>query len=245
MTVLVTGGTGVLGSHVVELLRGRATPARVLSRTRGDVVGDLVTGEGLAEAFDGVETVVHCASEPRQPEHDVQAAAQLLLAARAAGVGHVVYVSIVGVDRVPYSYYRAKLQVEELIADGGVPWSVLRATQFHSFVPFLLDRFTVGGITLLPRGVADQPVAVEEVAQRLVDLVDAGPSGRVDDLGGPEVIPAGELARMTYAAHGVDRRVVELPFPGKAFRALRAGAHLTPQHAEGRRTYAQWLAQSS
>ena len=202
-------------------------------------VGDLLTGDGLPEAVTGVSAVVHCASDPRKPDDDLDAAVQLLLAARAAGVPHLVYVSIVGVDRVPYAYYKAKHRVEEIVEDGGVPWTILRATQFHEFVATLLDYLSRGPVALAPAGMSDQPVDVREVASRLVELVAAGPSGRVEDLGGPQVLTVTELMRTYLAAKGRRRPRVDRAVPRAAER-VPAGHHLTPAHATGRLTFAEW-----
>ncbi|MBT0993427.1 NAD(P)H-binding protein [Cellulomonas sp. DKR-3] len=249
--VLVTGGTGMLGREVVAELLRRGRAVRLLSRRPatddapgiGRVVGDLTTGAGLDTALAGVAAVIHCASEPGTPARDVEAAGRLLIAARAAGTPHLVFISIVGVDAIPYSYYRAKLEVEGLVEAGGVPWTTLRATQFHQFVPRLLDRMTVAGLTVLPGGTSVQPVEVREVAARLVDLVAAGPSGRVEDLAGPQVLSAREAYRIVAAAQGRRPRSVSVPLPGKAFAAVRAGHHLAPpDHATGRVTLAEALA---
>ena len=245
--VLVTGGTGMLGRAVVAELVGRGLPARVLSRRPGvdepagveRVVGDLTTGAGLDAAVDGVTAVIHCASAPGSPQEDVVAAGRLLLAARQAGVPHLVYISIVGVDAIPYSYYRAKLEVEELIAASDVPWTILRTTQFHQFVPPLLQRLTVGGVTIVPSATSVQPVDVGEVAARLVDLATGEPAGRVRDVGGPQVLTVDEAIKMLDAARGEHRRTVHVRLPGKSFAAIRAGHHLTPDHATGTRTFAE------
>ncbi|KRD43470.1 hypothetical protein ASE38_04305 [Cellulomonas sp. Root930] len=246
--VLVTGGTGTLGRALVHTFLDAGRPVRVLSR-RGPspavpdavewVVGDLLTGDGLREALGGVAAVVHCASDPRKPDRDLDAAVQLLLAARAAEVPHLVYISIVGVDRVPFPLYKAKRRVEEIIEDGGVPWTIQRATQFHDFVATLLEVLSRGPVAIAPAGMDDQPVDVREVARRLVELVDAGPSGRVDDLGGPEVLSTTELMRTYLAATGRRRPVWSVPVPGLG--GFRRGDHLTPENAIGRVTFARWL----
>ena len=138
MTILVTGGTGTLGRPTVERLRAAGHDVRILSRTPGPdrVVGDVTTGAGLAEAMRGVDTVLHLATsagkkDPRQTQNVVDAA-------RAAGVTHLVYISIVGVDVNPYPYYRAKLESEQIIERSGIPFTILRATQFHDFIAMFL-----------------------------------------------------------------------------------------------------------
>jgi uncharacterized protein YbjT (DUF2867 family) len=246
--VLVTGGTGTLGRALVHTLLDAGRPVRVLSRrgrTPGAPAGvewavaDLVSGDGVRDAVDGVAAVVHCASAPRKPDQDLDAAVQLLLAARAAAVPHLVYISIVGVDRVPFGYYKVKNRVEEIVEDGGVPWTILRATQFHEFVATLLDYLSRGPVAVAPAGVSDQPIDVREVAARLADLVDAGPSGRVEDLGGPQVLTTTELMRTYLAETGRRRPVWTVPVPGLG--GFRTGDHLTPEHADGRLTFADWL----
>lgn len=248
--VLVTGGTGMLGRRVVAELRRRGYAVRVLSRHPATddapgverVVGDLTTGAGLTAAVDGVRTVVHCASEPNRPAQDVEAAGRLLAAARGAGTAHLIDISIVGVDAVPYGYYRAKREVEDLVETGGVPWTILRTTQFHQFVAQLLDRLGAGPVALVPRGLRVQPIDVGEVATRLVDLVEAGPSGRVEDMGGPQVLAVGEAMRIVAAARGRRSLTLAVPIPGRTMRAFRAGRHLTPDRAVGRRTFAEAVA---
>jgi uncharacterized protein YbjT (DUF2867 family) len=247
LPVLVTGGTGTLGRALVHTLLDAGHPVRVLSRHDRSpaapveaqwVVGDLLTGHGLAQAVAGVRAVVHCASDPRKPDDDLDAAVQLLLAARAAAVPHLVYVSIVGVDRVPFPYYRVKERVEEIVEDGGVPWTILRATQFHEFVATLLDYLSRGPVAIAPAHTSVQPVEVREVASRLVQLVEAGPSGRVDDLGGPEVLTTTELMRTYLGATGRPRPVWTVRVPGLG--GFRSGDHLTPEHASGRLTFGEW-----
>ncbi|WP_018684735.1 SDR family oxidoreductase [Actinokineospora enzanensis] len=233
MTILVTGGTGTLGRDVV-----RALPeARVLSRSSGETRGDLLTGAGLADALAGVTVVVHCATTLGRK--DVAATENLVAAARRAGSPHLVYISIVGVDRVPLPYYRAKLAVERLIEASGLPYTILRATQFHQLIAKLFD---MQRLLLLYPSFSFQPVDTETVARRLAELA-AGPAqGRVPDLGGPTVRTARDLAGQYLAATG--KRAVRVPvrLPGKTFAAYRRGDHLAPDHADGKVEFAAYLA---
>ncbi|MFJ9040787.1 SDR family oxidoreductase, partial [Streptomyces sp. NPDC102406] len=185
-TILVTGGTGTLGRLVTERLGDAGHEVRVLSRHAEPYAVDLREGgPGLRRAVEGVDVIVHCASTPRGG--DERAARHLIEAARDAGVRHVVYISIVGVDRVPLRYYRAKYAVERLVEGSGLGWTVLRTTQFHAFVRTMLRGFARLPVMLLPAGVDDQPIEVAEVADRLAELAQAPPAGRVPDMGGPEV----------------------------------------------------------
>ncbi|SOD88111.1 SDR family oxidoreductase [Streptomyces sp. Ag109_G2-15] len=240
-TILVTGGTGTLGRLVTERLRADGHEVRVLSRHTQPYAVDLrAGGPGLDAALDGVETVVHCASSPRGG--DEQAADHLIAAARRAGVGHLVYISIVGVDRVPFGYYRSKLAVERRIEESGLGWTVLRATQFHDLVVTLLQGLAKPPVVLVPAGVSDQPVEVAEVADRLAELALGAPAGRVPDMGGPEVRTFDSLARAFLRATGRRRPVANLPLFGKTYRAFRAGGHLTPEQAVGKGTFEEYLA---
>ncbi|MER5490908.1 SDR family oxidoreductase [Streptomyces sp. NPDC002454] len=239
MTTVVTGGTGTLGRQVVERLRGAGEEVRVLSRRSQPYPVDLVKGTGpLDAALDGAEVVVHCASGRHGDE---LAARRLIEAARRAGVGHLVYVSIVGVDRVPLGYYRSKWAVERMVEASGSGWTILRATQFHDLVRTLLAGLAKPPVLLVPAGVADQPIAAGEVADRLAELAAGAPAGRVAELGGPEVRGLDELAAAYLAASGRRRPVVAVPLPGKVGRALRAGGHLTPDRAIGRETFEEFL----
>ncbi|WP_189785153.1 SDR family oxidoreductase [Streptomyces capitiformicae] len=240
-TILVTGGTGVLGRPLTERLRADGHEVRVLSRHAQPYAVDLVAGgSGLDAAVAGVDTIVHCATSPRGG--DEQAAANLIAAARRAGVGHLVYISIVGVDRVPFGYYRTKLAVERLVEESGLGWTVLRATQFHDLLVMLFQILSKPPVMLVPAGVSDQPVAVAEVADRLADLAVGAPAGRVDDMGGPEVLTFPELARAYLRATGRRRPLVNVPLFGKAYRGFRAGGHLTPERAVGKATFGEHLA---
>jgi uncharacterized protein YbjT (DUF2867 family) len=239
-TILVTGGTGTLGRLVTERLRADGHEVRVLSRHAQPYAVDLrAGGSGLDAAVEGVDTIVHCASAPRGDE---QAAAHLIAAARQAGVRHLLYISIVGVDAVPIGYYKAKLAVEKLVEDSGLGWTILRATQFHDLVVQALAGLAKLPVLLLPAGVSDQPVEVSEVAERLAELAVSAPAGRVDDMGGPEVRTFPSLARAYLRAAGKRRPMVDVRLAGKGYRGLRGGGHLTPERAVGKGTFEEYLA---
>ncbi|WP_222272489.1 SDR family oxidoreductase [Modestobacter marinus] len=249
-SVLVTGGTGQLGRRVVRALAADGHTVRILSRSPAAppvpgadvVVADLSTGAGLAQAVAGTTTIVHCATDPRRSGTvDVGGTERLLEAARDAGRPHVVYVSIVGVDRIPTEYYRSKLAAERTIEGFGLPWTVLRTTQFHDFVLQLLDRMTGLPVVPVPRGWRVQPIDVDEVARRLADAVAAEPAGRLPDLGGPEAFPVVELVRDRLRRTGRHRPVVKVPLPGASSAALRAGANLVPGNRSGGCTWRQFL----
>jgi len=238
--VLVTGGTGTLGRAVVSRLREAGTAYRVLSRRGGDgvVVGDLASGAGIDDAVRGATTILHLASGPR---HDIALTRTLVDAAVRSGRPHLVYISIVGVDRVPLGYYRQKLAGEGLVAGSGLPWTTLRATQFHNLLDALFTSASRIGVLPVLAGAVFQPVDVHDVATQLVELAAAEPAGRMQQLGGPEVRPMDELARAWLRARGRRRRVLPLPLPGGMARAVRAGGLTAPDAPRGTGTFEQYL----
>ena len=234
MTILITGGTGTLGRPTTELLRARGHDVRIFSRSSG---GDLATGAGLTEALAGVDTVLHLATSASKK--DVAQTQRLVDAAAAAGVTHLVYISIVGVDTVPYSYYRAKLACEKVIEASGIPFTILRATQFHSFVA-MIPRAQRRLPVIFSLNAPDQPIAVEEVAERLVELVEAGPSGLVADIGGPEQLTVRSAIDTWQRAAGTHKPVWTIPLGGRMMRAMRAGEHMPGLPGYGKGTFAQY-----
>jgi len=250
LTVLVTGGTGALGRQVVKQLRAAGSRALVLSRRAGEGDdwrrGDLATGEGLAEAVAGVDVVIHAGSATTQVSRmeaiDVAGTRRLLEAGQAAGVCHLVYVSIVGMEGIPYPYYRAKLQAEAIVKEGVVPWTILRATQFHTLMEvFLGPMAMIPGLLTLPRGWQFQPVDTADVARRLVAVAGAEPAGVLPDFGGPEVRRFDDLARSWLRVKAMNRRIVQVPVPLKFSRDFAAGRLLAPDHRDGSVTFEQYL----
>ena len=241
-TFLVTGGTGRLGALVVDRLRRAGHGVRVTSRRTGPdlFTVDWKTGAGLAAALDGVDVVVHCAASFR----DVDMDRGLAKAAADAHVSHLLYISIVGVDRIPIKYYRLKLAAEQIVEQSSVPYTILRATQFHELVRSALAVLARVPVMLVP-DVSFQSVDVSEVADRLAGLAMAQPAGRVADMGGPEIAKLTDMAREYLRSTGRRRLVVPLRLPGKAFGGLRAGYHQAPDHADGRITFAGYLAAHS
>jgi len=231
--VLVTGACGVLGSRVCAELASRGHAVRAACRhdtsvpdTVSRVPLDLATGEGLPDAVDGADAIVHCATDRRRHRRVDRDGTRLLAAAARAGGAHLVYPGIVGADLVPLPYLRSKVAAEEAVAGSGLPWSVLRSTDFHHHVWGLMARRARRPVMVVPAGMRHQPIDPQVVARRLVDLVEAGPAGRVADIGGPRRYEAAALARSYLAAAGMRRLVVRVNQPGIAGAALRAGANL-------------------
>ncbi len=246
MDVLVTGGTGRLGSRLVPRLREDGVSVRQMSRRGtgpGGVRGDLATGFDLRAALAGADVVVHAASDPRGDpwQVDVAGTRRLVQAVDRDRLRHLVYVSIVGVDRIPFGYYRAKFAAEQVLLASGLPVTLLRVTQFHHFVDELLDTARRGPVLPVPMGWRLQPVDVDEVAAHIAGLCAAPASGGVVEFGGPEALTAAELARAWAAVRAPNARVVATPVPGRMSAVVRDGAALPGGGARGRRTYVEHL----
>jgi len=237
-TIVVTGGSGTFGRHLVPLLEKSGHDVRVLSRRQGagTHVGDLATGVGLGPALAGADVVVHAASDThRLGRTDERQTANLLAASH--DVGHLLYLSIVGIDEIGFGYYRRKLACERLIEAGPAPWTILRATQFHELLAGLFTPLDRLPFAPLPLDFRCQPVAAAEVAEHVAGLVAGPPAGHTADFGGPEVSTFGELARLWRVRRGRGDRLVNLPIPGAVARAFRQGRNTCPDHADGRQTF--------
>jgi uncharacterized protein YbjT (DUF2867 family) len=213
MKIVVIGGTGRLGSKLVELLREHGQDAVAAAPDTGV---DTITGDGLATALAGASVVVDVSNSPSFEDAAVleffTTSTRNLLAAEAdAGVGHHVALSIVGADRLPDSgYLRAKVAQEQLITSSSVPYSIVRATQFFEFVDSIVAAATDGETVRVPPMLI-QPMAVIEVARAVGKIAAGAPVNGIVEIGGPEAFPMDELARRALAAHQDTRQVVSDP----------------------------------
>ena len=254
--ILVTGGTGMLGRHVVRRLREAGCDVRVLSRRKhspGDgvefVTGDLASGEGIEAAVAGVGTIVHLAGSAKGDEAKARS---LVRAASRAGVRHLVYISVIGADRVQmvsgidramFGYFGSKLAAERVVSDSGLPWTTLRASQFYDLLLMVAEQMAKLPLIPVPAGFRFQPVDTDEVAARLVELALGEPAGLVPDMAGPRVYAMADLVRGYLRARHKRRLFVPLRLPGQAARAVRAGANLSPERNVGHRTWEDFLAE--
>jgi len=201
--------------------------------------GDLITGTGIAEAVDGVDAVVHVATT--NGKRDIVMAQNLFDACLSAGVAHVVIISIVGSDAIPLGFYGQRVEVERRLVASGLPYTIQRATQFHSLVNALFSGQRFLPMLFAP-ALSFQPIDVRDVGQKLAELAGASPSGRAPDIGGPEKLTASELGRVWKDATGSRRRIVRMRLPGKTFAAFAAGHNLVDGPSFGRITFASYLA---
>jgi nucleoside-diphosphate-sugar epimerase len=254
MHVLVTGGTGALGREVVKQLIDSGHRMRVLSRKQHEgggervdwVRGDLVTGAGIELAVQGVDAIVHAASDAANPRRyqatDVLGTRRLLAMAREARVRHAVYISIVGMEGVAYPYYRSKLAAEAVVRENIVPWSVLRATQFHTLMEIFLEALSkLPRLATVPFSWKFQPVDTSDVARRLIQVMTEEPAGMLPDFGGPEVRDFKSIAVPWLAIRKPTKRLVNLWLPFKFSHQLAAGRLLCPDHRDGTVTFEQYL----
>jgi uncharacterized protein YbjT (DUF2867 family) len=240
--VLVTGGSGTLGRVLVPILQAGGHEVRTLSRTpgRGTHTGNLTTGIGVLAAAAGADLVVHAATDTRHFGRADPVQTRHLLDA-CTGAGHLLYVSIVGIEDIPYGYYKKKLACEKLLAVHRVPYTILRATQFHQMIAALLKASERLPVAPLPLDFLFQPVAADEVAGRIADLIVGSPIRRADDFGGPEVLRLDEMAHRWRAHRGRPRRLVRLPVPGQVGAGFRIGRNTAPDHREGVQTWEEFL----
>lgn len=241
MRVAVAGGTGVAGRATVEELEAAGHETVVIARSTGV---DLFTGTGLAEALEGVQAVVDTTNVDTVRRGKAESffeteSRHLVHAAREAGVGHIVALSIVGIDRVPFGYYQGKLRQEAVLAESEVPVSILRTTQFHEFAAQYLARMK-GPVVAVPRW-RSRPVSAREVGGTLASLAVSAPRDQLE-LAGPEEEHMAELVRRVAEMRGLHRRIVEFTMPGAAGRALAAGGALpNGRSLRGTQTFDQWL----
>ncbi|MCI2421263.1 NAD(P)H-binding protein [Saccharopolyspora sp. K220] len=250
MRILVTGATGMLGQQVVPVLREaghevvrmsrRPAPEGVTAWRRAD----LATGEGLEHAVGDVDAIAHLASSPYRGKYtqqtDVDGTRRLGEAARRAGVEHLLYVSIVGIDAIPWKYFKQKLAAEEHVR-GGVPWSIVRATQFYPAIDMVLGIAARLPVMPVPSKVPGQPVDTAVVASRVAEHFANGPTKEIANVCGPEVLTVQELANTWLAARGRRRATFPLHVPGALGKAFRAGALTLPDQPAPGPTWREWL----
>ncbi len=260
---LVTGGTGMLGRVLVPKLQAAGYTVRVMSRKPRPenfsdelewAQADVLTGEGLNDSVRDVDVILHGATNASRDTNNVEVRGtrNMLQAARGANLSNFLYVSIVGIDRTPFPYYRAKLDAEKIVetfrgnvsSGGNVSHSILRATQFYELMDGIL-----AGLARFPVAVIDpklnfQPVDVREVSAKLVELVGQPPQGLLPDFAGPQILQLDEMMRTWLEAKHLRRAVLKVKFPGKFAAASRQGWNTNPQQRCGKITWAEWLAEN-
>jgi len=251
--ILITGGTGDFGRHLAPLLLQRGQMVCIASR-RARRPGEwpevewaqasLGAEAGWAEALRDTPVVVHAASDAANSRAmDVDGTRRLLDHARQARVQHFFYISIVGIERHPLAYYQHKLATEHLIRASGLPWTILRATQFHSFV----DRILSAALkwpwpaAFLPLDFQFQTMATEEVAALTAEAVLTEPGGLLPDMGGPEVWRVRDMAAVWLAAQGKRKILLPLWLPLAWAKSYQLGHNTCPERKVGKMTWKEWV----
>lgn len=251
-TILVTGATGNLGSSVVKALLARQHSVRAYTRAVNPIVpdgvtvyqGDLREGTGLAEALQGVDTVLHLASkfEPGYSS-DIEGAKKLVEIARANGSPKIVYISIAGVEQSDFSYFVAKRKAEQVIEESGLPWSIVRVTQFYDYVLSLINEWSdkETNVVSIPEGTYFRAIDVPEVAQALVDLAERPAAGLLPDLGGPEVLKLEEMIEIYGRIQQREYRIQTHTIENEYFDAFHAGNRLAQTGTSAKTTWEAYL----
>jgi uncharacterized protein YbjT (DUF2867 family) len=230
MKITVMGASGLIGTKVVERLQADGHDVVAASRSSGV---DVLTGDGLADALAGADALVDVTNSPSFETDAVlqfftTSAANLVDAARRAGVGHYVALSIVGVDGLPDSgYFRAKVAQEKLITGSGIPYSIVRATQFAEFAEAIAESMTVGDEVRVPDALI-QPIAADEVAFAVARVAVGTPLNGIENIGGPQKITFEQMARDVVARKGDTKTVVVDPEARYYGAALEARSLVTP-----------------
>lgn len=252
--ILITGGTGVLGSEFVARLNPTEHTIRIMSRgTRpADVKhewaqADMGTGAGLAEAVRGVDIIINAASHPYKTQAvDVVGTQKLTEIAREAGVKHFFHISIVGIEHIPYYYYTAKVATEKAVIASGIPYSILRATQFHTLPDMFLQPLRrypwAPALMVMPPQGQFQLIDPGEVAEYALPFVLGEPSGRLQDVGGPEILRLSDITQMWMEAQGIKHPIIYTPIMRKVAAGFRKGDNTCPDHRYGKITWEDWLA---
>jgi uncharacterized protein YbjT (DUF2867 family) len=249
--VLVTGGTGTLGKAVVHRLLNLNYEVNVLSSRQNSLLpprakiinGNLATNTGLYEATHKQDTVIHCATNAKEPQIiDVKGTANLLEAMKDNQTPHIIYISIVGVDKSTYPYYQAKAKVENMITESGISFSILRATQFHDLVLQIIQSFDNKTEAIqVPAGMQFQSIDVQEVAYHLVELVEKKTEGLLPEIGGPEVLNIEAMVNTYLKVLGRKNSTETKAIKNELYDLFRSGINLCPANIYGRITWEKFL----
>ena len=246
MKVAVTGSSGVLGSAVLRALSSRGRLTIGLQRSPSTVANrraaDLSSADAVMAALEGIDVVVHTASASATPSTEVVYVQNIIEAAKRRLLAHILFVSIINVDRSrQFAYYAAKYDAETLLSDSGVPHTIVRAAQFHPFVAYLLSQSAKTPIAILPWKAAFQPIEVEALAEHLADIAQRDPVGRARDVAGPEIL-AGSYLYKTWKQHtGVTKPAIELPLPIPVFRVVSNGRLINADADRIGPSWEEWL----
>ncbi len=253
--ITITGGTGTLGSEIVkQFLEQKQEVSILTTKEKKDIQGnvniikgDLTEKNSLEPAFRDAEIVVHCASNPINPQAvDIEGTRNLLAAVNPDRLKHIIYVSIVGVNRSDYPYYVAKYEAEKLILASGFPSTILRATQFHNLVlRRLIEPADQTGdpVIRVPADMRFQSIDIKDISNKIVDLVLNDPTNAILTAGGPEISTLEEMTEVYLDFLGENKQIVPDP-DDTSFPSFKSGINLCPEHAYGKITWKAFLMNS-
>lgn len=241
--ILITGGTGNLGKSLVKLLTDLDIEHTIGSRknstaAKNIVIMDLLENKGIKEAVQGKDIIFHLATDMKK---DTLVTENLLKAIGNNRDIHLVYSSVVGIDKVPLGYYQQKLASEDAIKKSGIPYTILRATQFHQFINQIISTLLKFPIGLLPKQVISQPIQTEIVAAELYKLALEKPFGRTYEIGGAEIGTLEQLAHEWMQKTGKRRWIINLPLWGQLGKTLKNACLTTPNKQHDSLRWRQWL----
>ncbi|WP_164972797.1 SDR family oxidoreductase [Lacibacter luteus] len=244
-TILITGGTGTLGKSLSALLSSQNIPHMIGSRNAEsgkdhNVTMDLLQNKAVKEAVEGKQVIFHLATDLKK---DALLTQNLLQAIGTNRNIHLVYISIVGIDKVPFAYYKQKLASENAIKASGIPFTILRATQFHEFIHQIITTFLKFPVGLLPKKIISQPIDASIVAAELYRLSKEEPVGKTIEIGGAEALTLEEMANEWMEQSGKKKLIFNLPIWGELGRTFCNGSLTTANSVKHSKSWRQWLAQ--
>ncbi len=248
MQILVTGCTGRLGTALLQHLQESDYRVKITSRRKPEydgtfawVYSDLLTGEGVDEAVQDVEIVIHAATSPNQYTKEIEINGFRNLLKKLNKVKHFIYPSIVGIDYIPMKYFQYKLEAEQLLENSSIPYTIVRATQFHDYVEAMFLSKTYFNRYFIPGKIPFQSCAVEDYARHLIAFLDKDPQGRADDFAGPEIMTLKEMAELKIKVYRENNKIVSFALPGNLYKTFREGRGTNPERKLGKITFEQYL----
>lgn len=250
LKILVTGSTGQLGSALPNHLKNSGYKVKLTSRRKPDgfedfewTYSDLSSGEGLEEAVKDADVILHAATSPMKNSKSVEVSGFKELLKKTQHVKHFIYPSIVGIDEIPFNYYKLKLEAEELLKKSSIPHTIVRATQFHHFIDHLFLSKPFLKRYIVPGKFKCQSVDAGEFAEHLTGLVDKEPQGRAKDFGGPDVMTLREMAELKIKLNNEPNKVLSLSLTGKLYKSFCDGKNTNPARKMGKITFGEYLSE--
>lgn len=248
MRILVTGSTGQLGSALLNQLKDTDCSVKMTSRRKpkcGEnfdwVYSDMLSGQGLEEAAKDVDVVIHAATSPMKKTKEIEVLGLSNFLSKLTHIKHFIYPSIVGIEDIPFKYYKYKYEAEKVLKQSFIPYTIVRATQFHGFVDSLFLSKPVFKGYFIPGNIKFQTVDVGEFANHLINLTEKGPQGKTDEFAGPKIMTLREMTDLKIEINNQPNRVYSFSFPGRLYKALLEGKNTNPIQKVGTVTFEDFL----